>query len=54
MSPTRFRYKKLGLEPVEPLKDRSTSTKPNNSWGSEKKDDGLGDALKNFQEEALA
>jgi hypothetical protein len=41
MSPTRSGYKKLGLEPVEPLQDR------------EKKYDGAGDPFKMFLEESL-
>ena len=53
MSPTRSRYKKLGLEPIEPLQyqSRRAQQKP---MGGENKDDGVGDPFKNFLEEALA
>ena len=52
MSPTRFGYKKLGLEPVEPLQDwlRRTRKQP---MGDEKKDDGAGDPFKFLLEESL-
>ena len=53
MSPTRSRYKKLGLEPVDPLQYRlhQAQQKP---MGNEKKDDGVGDPFKMLLEEALA
>jgi hypothetical protein len=53
MSPTRFGYKKLGLEPVEPLQDRPCRNRPKIK-GDEKKYYGVGDPFKMFLEEALA
>jgi hypothetical protein len=53
MSPTRFGYKKLGLEPVEPLQDRSHRAQPQLIM-NEKKDDGAGDPFKLLLEETLA
>jgi hypothetical protein len=53
MSPTRSGYKKLGLEPVEPLQDRSCRARQQ-PMGDEKKDDGAGDPFKMFLEESLA
>jgi hypothetical protein len=52
MSLTRSGYKKLGLEPIEPLQDRScrAQQKP---MGDEKKDDGVGDPFKMFLKEGL-
>jgi hypothetical protein len=53
MSPTRSGYKKLGLEPVEPLKDQSCQDQQQ-LMGDKKKYDGQGDPFKLFLEEALA
>jgi hypothetical protein len=53
MSPTRSGYKKLGLEPIEPLQDRSRRARQQ-PMGDEKKDDGAGDPIKMLLEEALA
>jgi hypothetical protein len=53
MSPTRSGYKKLGLEPIEPLQDRSRRARQK-PMGDEKKYDGAGDPIKMFLEEALA
>jgi hypothetical protein len=52
-SPTRSRYKKLGLEPVEPLQDhpRRSQQQP---MGDKKKYVGVGDPFKKFLEEDLA
>jgi hypothetical protein len=49
---TRVGYKKLGLEPIEPLPDRSflPQKKP---MGDKNKYDGVGDPIKIFLEEAL-
>jgi hypothetical protein len=52
MSPTRSGYKKLGLEPIEPLPDRSRRARQQ-PMGDEKKDDGAGDPIKMFLKEAL-
>jgi hypothetical protein len=52
MSPTGSRYKKLGIEPIEPLQDRSCRARQQ-PMGDEKKDDGVGDPFKMFLEEAL-
>ena len=52
MSPTRSGYKELGLDLVEPLQDQPR--KPRWSlMGDEKKDEGVGDNIKIFLEEAL-
>jgi hypothetical protein len=53
MSPTRSGYKKLGLEPIDPLPDRSRRAQKQRT-GDEKKDDGAGDPIKMLLEEALA
>jgi hypothetical protein len=53
MSPTRFGYNKLGLEPIDPLQDRSCRARKQ-PMGDEKKDDGAGDPIKMLLEEALA
>jgi hypothetical protein len=53
MSPTRSGYKKLGLEPIEPLPDRSRRARKQ-PMGDKKKDDGAGDPIKMLLEEALA
>jgi hypothetical protein len=53
MSPTRSGYKKLGLEPVDPLQDRSHRAQQQ-LIGDENKDDGEGDPFKLVLEEALA
>jgi hypothetical protein len=52
MSPTRFGYKKLGIEPIDPLpyRSRRAQQKP---LGEEKKDNGAGDPIKMFLEESL-
>ena len=52
MSPTRSGYKELGLDLVEPLQDQSRKPR----WkpmGDRKKDEGVGDPIKIFLEEAL-
>jgi hypothetical protein len=52
MSPTRSGYKELGLDLVEPLQDQPH--KPRWSpMGDENKDEGAGDPIKIFLEEAL-
>ena len=52
MSPTRSGYKKLGLDLVEPL--QAQLCKPRQTpMGDEKKDEGVGDPIKIFLEEAL-
>ena len=52
MSPTRSRYKELGLDLVEPLQDQSW--KPRQPpMGEEKKDEGAVDPIKMLLEEAL-
>ena len=53
MSPTRSGYKKLGLEPIEPLPDLSHQARQQ-PMGDEKKDDGAGYPIKMLLEEALA
>jgi hypothetical protein len=52
MSPTGSGYKNLGLEPIEPLLDRSCrdQQKP---MGDENKDDGAGDPITMLLEESL-
>eukprot|EP00253_Pinus_taeda_P029071 PITA_29071 len=52
MSPTRSRYKELGLELVEPLQDQPR--KPRRPpMADEKKEEGIGDPIKILLEEAL-
>jgi hypothetical protein len=52
MSPTRLRYKELGLDLVEALQDQPH--KPRRlPMGDEKKDEGAGDPIKILLEEAL-
>ena len=52
MSPTRSRYKELGLDLVEPLQDQPR--KPRRTpMGDEKKYEGVGDPIKILLEEAL-
>jgi len=52
MTPSRLGYKELGLELVEPLQDQPRkSRRP--SLEEEKKDEGAGDLIKIFLEEAL-
>ena len=53
MSPTRSGYKKLGLEPINPLHDRLSQAQQQ-PMGVEKNDDGAGDPIKMLLEEALA
>jgi hypothetical protein len=53
MSPTRSGYKKLGLEPVEPLQDWPRRARLQ-LMGDEKKDDGVGDPFKLLLKESLA
>jgi hypothetical protein len=53
MSPTRSRYKKLGLEPVDPFPDLSRQAQQQ-PMGDEKKDDGVGDPFKMLFEESLS
>jgi hypothetical protein len=45
--PTRSGYKKLGLEPIEPLQDQSRRARQQ-PMGDENKDDGVGDPIKMF------
>ncbi|MCZ2221962.1 hypothetical protein NUW87_11435, partial [Corynebacterium pilbarense] len=52
MSSTRSGYKKLGLEPVEPLQDRPHRARLELT-GDEKKDDGARDPFKFFLEESF-
>jgi len=52
MSPRRLGYKELGLELVS-LEDKSSRTPKQPLMAGEKKDDGTGDPIKNFLEEAL-
>jgi hypothetical protein len=52
MSPTRSGYKKLGLEPIKPLQDRSRRARQQ-PMGDENKYDGAGDPIKMLLEEAL-
>jgi hypothetical protein len=52
MSPTRSGYKELGLNLVEPLQDQPRKPK-RSPMGEEKKDEGVGDPIKLFLEEAL-
>jgi hypothetical protein len=52
MSPTRSGYKKLGLEPIEPLPDRSRRARQQ-PLGDENKYDGVGDPIKMLLDEAL-
>ena len=52
MSPMRSRYKELGLDLVEHLQDQPRKSR----WppmGDERKDEGAGDPIKIFLEEAL-
>jgi hypothetical protein len=53
MSPTRFGYKKLGLEPFDPLQDLTCRSRQQ-PMGNAKKDDGAGDPFKILLEQALA
>jgi hypothetical protein len=52
MSPTRSGYKKLELEPVDTLQDRSCQAQKK-PMRDEKKYDGAGDPFKMLLEEAL-
>ena len=52
MSLTRSGYNKLGLEPIEQLSERSHRSRQQ-PMGDKKKDDGVGDPIKMFLEEAL-
>jgi hypothetical protein len=52
MSSIKSGYKKLGLEPVDPLQDWSCRARIK-SMGDEKKDDGERDTFKMFLQEAL-
>ena len=52
ISPTRSGYKKLGLELVKPLQYQPCRAQKQ-PMGDEKKDDGVGDPIKMFLEEAL-
>jgi hypothetical protein len=52
MSLTRSRYKKLGLEPINPLQDRPHRTRQQ-PMGDKNKYDGVGYPIKMFLEEAL-
>ena len=51
MSPTRYSYKKLGLEPINPFLDFSYLAQQQ-PMGDEKKDDGAGDPIKMLLEES--
>jgi hypothetical protein len=53
MSPTRSRYKNLGIKTVEPLQDRLRQARKQ-LMGDEKKDYGVGDPFKLLLKEALA
>jgi hypothetical protein len=53
MSPIRSRYKKLGLEPIEPLPDWPHQARQQ-PMGDKKKDDGAGAPIKMLLEESLA
>jgi hypothetical protein len=53
MSPKRYGYKNLGLEPVEPLQCQPRRAQQKPMW-DENKDDGARDPFKMFLEEALA
>jgi hypothetical protein len=53
MSPTRSKYKHLGLEPVDPLQYQPLRSRPQ-LMGDEKKDDGAGDPFKLLLEESIA
>jgi hypothetical protein len=53
MSPTRSGYNKFGIEPIEPLQDRSRRARQK-TMGEENKDDGVGDPFKMLLEEDLA
>jgi hypothetical protein len=53
MSPTRYGYKKLGLEPVKRLQDRSHHARQK-LMGDENKYDGARDPFKLLLEEGLA
>jgi hypothetical protein len=52
MSPTRYRYKKLGLKPIEPLEDRPRRAQQQ-PIGDKNKYDGAGDPIKMFLKEAI-
>jgi hypothetical protein len=52
MSPTRSKYKELGLELVS-LEDKSSCTPKRPLMAGEKKDDGTGDPFKMLIEESL-
>jgi hypothetical protein len=52
MSPTRSKYKELGLEIVS-LEDKISCTPKRPLMAGEKKDDGTGDPFKLFIEESL-
>jgi hypothetical protein len=53
MSPTRSGYKKLGLEPIDPLPYQLHQDRKK-TMGDENKDDGAEDYIKILLEEALA
>jgi hypothetical protein len=53
MSLTRYRYDKLGFEPIHLLQDQSLQARQK-PMGDEKKDDGERDPFKNLLEEELA
>ena len=52
MSTTRSRYKKLRLEPVNPLQDQLCQARKK-PMGDEKKDDGVGNPFKMLLKESL-
>jgi hypothetical protein len=53
MSPTRFEYNKLGLEPFNLLQDQSLQARKK-PMGDKNKDDGVGYPIKMLLEESLA
>ena len=53
MSPTRSKYRELGLELVELGENTSRRPKKPQMAGEEKRDDGAGDHIKMLLEEAL-
>ena len=53
MSPTRSEYRELGLELVQLGENNSRRSKKPQMAGEEKRDDGAGDPIQMFLEEAL-
>ena len=54
MSPTRSKYRELGLKLVELEENTSRRSKKPQMAGEEKRDDGAGDPIQMLLEEALA